>query len=102
MSNAEREARLETVSGVAAGLTAVGVLLVALAPLAIPFLALTALFVAPLLILPLLALPLVLLAALAIKLGRRFRGRGPRQGAPVSGRAGRESFARRQRSYGMS
>lgn len=102
MTTAEREARLETVSGVAAALTAVGVLIVALAPLAIPFLALTALFLAPALILPLLALPFVLLAWLVVRVGRRLRSRGPRHGAPASERKGSEPIARREGSYGMS
>jgi hypothetical protein len=93
---------METVSGVAAGLTAVGILLVALAPLAIPILALTALFAAPLLILPLFALPLVLLGVAAVRLGRRLRTRGPKRGAPAPARAGSEPLRRGERSYGVS
>lgn len=100
MPTPEREARMETVNNVAAGLTAGGILLVALAPLAIPILALTALFAAPLLLVPLLAAPFVLLAALAIRLGRRLRAPRPPQGTPATARTGSRPLGHGRRSYG--
>lgn len=78
-----RDAKLETFTGITAGLTAAGVLLIALAPLAIPILALTALFLAPLALLPIAVLPFALLAVIAIRLRRSLRG--PRHDEPIGG-----------------
>lgn len=81
MTNDEREARMEVVSGTLAATTAAGVLLFALAPLAIPFLALTGLFLAPLLIPLLLVLPIAGLMLLIRSIRRRPRK--PREPRPA-------------------
>ncbi len=77
MENRRREAQAETIAGISAALTIIGVLGFALFPLALPIVVLTGVFAAPLL-LP--VIPLLLLAPVALGLrgvARRIRRRGP-------------------------
>lgn len=77
MENRRREAQAETIAGISAGLTMIGVLGFALFPLALPIIVLTGVFAAPLL-LP--AIPLLLLVPVALaarRVARRLKRREP-------------------------